>query len=320
MPRRRLAVALLVPAPIDREVDTLRRAFGDPMLDSVVPHLTLVPPVNVRDDDFDDAVAVVDRAGAATAPFRLELGPATTFWPVTPVLYLAVGDDEGRAAVASLRDRVYVPPLARPLSYEFEPHVTLGEDSERPYRLEAAVSALDEFRVEVIIDRLHLLEERRDDDGTRWWTPCHETRFGPAAIVGRGGVEIELAVTQDLTADASHLLRKAPGVDRARRDLVVTAKRDGVAVGVAVGHVTETMAVIDSIVVTPGQRRQGIGRHVLARFEAEAVGAGAEAIVARYDIGDAAAAALYAGAGFVEEARVPWAAGSEQVQVRRRLV
>ena len=42
------AVALLLPEPLDVEVDALRRACGDPMLERVRPHVTLVPPVNVR--------------------------------------------------------------------------------------------------------------------------------------------------------------------------------------------------------------------------------------------------------------------------------
>jgi hypothetical protein len=47
VPRVRLASALLVPEPFAREIDGLRRALDDD-IDRVPPHLTLVPPVNVR--------------------------------------------------------------------------------------------------------------------------------------------------------------------------------------------------------------------------------------------------------------------------------
>jgi 2'-5' RNA ligase len=88
MPRLRLGVVLLVPPPVHREVDALRRACGDASLGRVPAHLTLVPPVNVREERFEDVLAVLRAAGAATRPFRLELGPPTTFLPDNPVLYL----------------------------------------------------------------------------------------------------------------------------------------------------------------------------------------------------------------------------------------
>lgn len=68
MPRRRLGVVLLVAAPVAAELQGLRRALGDPALDRVPPHLTLVAPVNVREADVDAAVAVVAGAAAQRRP------------------------------------------------------------------------------------------------------------------------------------------------------------------------------------------------------------------------------------------------------------
>ena len=56
MARSRVGVVLLVPSPIDREIDALRRAVGDGTYERVPAHLTLVPPVNVHEDRFDDAI------------------------------------------------------------------------------------------------------------------------------------------------------------------------------------------------------------------------------------------------------------------------
>ena len=55
-PRVRLGVVLLVPPPVAGEIDGLRRAVGDGALGKVAPHVTLVPPVNVRDERLLDAV------------------------------------------------------------------------------------------------------------------------------------------------------------------------------------------------------------------------------------------------------------------------
>src|SRR5438876_11352846 len=112
MPRVRVGVALLVPPPVDREIDALRRACGDGALGRIPAHLTLVPPVNVRDDRLHDALDVLRGAAAATRPFVVELGPPATFLPDSPTLYLAVTGD-GVETVDALRERVFVEPLAR---------------------------------------------------------------------------------------------------------------------------------------------------------------------------------------------------------------
>jgi 2'-5' RNA ligase len=164
MARRRLGVALLIPPPVAAEIDGLRRALGDGALGRMPPHLTLVPPVNVHADALGDALAVLRAAAAATRPLDLRLGPAATFHPVTPVVYLDVGGDVD--ALTRLRDRVFAPPLARELTHSFAPHVTVADEMD-PARIPAAVTALADYVVDVRIDTLHLLEEGRG----RVWRP-----------------------------------------------------------------------------------------------------------------------------------------------------
>jgi 2'-5' RNA ligase len=78
MGRRRFGVAVFVPRPVATEVDGLRRAFGDRAIGRIAPHITLVPPVNVRDENVADAVAAVDVAAVACQPFAATLGAADT--------------------------------------------------------------------------------------------------------------------------------------------------------------------------------------------------------------------------------------------------
>jgi 2'-5' RNA ligase len=179
MPRRRLAVALLVPPPVATEVDGLRRALGDGALGRIPAHLTLVPPVNVAEDDLLRAVDGLREAAAAAGPLDLRLGPAATFHPVTPVVYLAVGGAVG--GVRALRDRVFRPPLARAVTHPFVPHVTVADDM-APERIPAAVAALADFVVDVRIEAVHLLEEGRG----RVWRPTAEAAFSRRRA-GRGG-------------------------------------------------------------------------------------------------------------------------------------
>jgi 2'-5' RNA ligase len=170
MPRRRLGVALLLPEPSATEVDGLRRALGDGTLGRIPAHLTLAPPVNVRDDDMPAALDVLRRAAAQTGPLDLRLGPPTTFHPVTPVVYLGVDGDV--TALHALRDRVFHPPLERRLTRPFVPHVTLADEVD-PVRIPAAVATLADYVVDVRFEAVHLLEELRG----RVWRPIADATF-----------------------------------------------------------------------------------------------------------------------------------------------
>jgi len=169
MPRVRLASALLVPEPYRGEIDGLRRAMGE-STERVPPHLTLVPPINVRPEDVDIAFAVLRRAAANTRPIPVVLGPATTFHPVNPVVYLSVGGD-GLDDVHALHDAVLVDVFERPQSLEFVPHVTIVENT-TPERIDAALVALADYRVDVIFESVHLLQEI-----DHVWTPIAEAIF-----------------------------------------------------------------------------------------------------------------------------------------------
>jgi 2'-5' RNA ligase len=221
VPKRRLGVALLVPPPFDAAVETLRTALGDPALGRIPPHLTLVPPVNVRDDRMDDALAVLRAAGEAMdGPLVLELGPVATFLPTTPVAYLAVGGD--LAGLEQLREAIFVEPLARSLTWPFVPHVTLADEAPTE-RIEAAVAALADYRVAVVFEHVHVLEE----GSGRVWTPVADARLGPPPARGGGGVAVELHVSAAPPPDAAGLLGP---------QLTVTARRDGRVVGVLVAR------------------------------------------------------------------------------------
>jgi 2'-5' RNA ligase len=297
--RHRLGVAVLLGGEVGAEVDGLRRALGDGSLGRIPPHITLVPPVNVPGDRLAAAVDLLLAAGAATAPFRLVLGPATTFHPVTPVVYLAVGGDVD--AVAGLRDRVFAPPLTRSLTHPFVPHATLA-DEVAPDRIAAAVAALGDMAAEVLVDRVHLLRERPG----RRWTPVADAPFAPPAVVGRGGLAVELTTSQLVDPVAAALLAAEAVPDAvpfpfpiARAEpWAVTARRDGCVLGLACGGAVADRLEVDALVVAPAHRHQGVGRHLVAAVERLGRERGATAAVAAVPEGPGDA--LLTGAGWVE--------------------
>jgi 2'-5' RNA ligase/ribosomal protein S18 acetylase RimI-like enzyme len=235
VPRFRLGVALLLPPPVCHQVDGLRWALGDPALGRIPSHLTLVPPVNVREEAVPDALAVLRAAAAETRPFRVSLGPVASFLPVNPVAYLAVGGD--LQALHVLRDRVFTRPLERPLTWAFVPHVTIADEA-APDRIEAAVAALADFAAEVVFDRVHLLQQF----DSRVWRPIADVEFGAPAVVGRGGpgMELELTVSERLDREALAFEARewaAEPTGEQRVPLAVTARRAGRVVGVASGRI-----------------------------------------------------------------------------------
>jgi 2'-5' RNA ligase len=248
-------VALVLKGEARVEVDGLRRAMGEPDLLRIPPHLTLVPPVNVREDRMEDALAVLRAAGAAAKPLRLTLGPPATFLPHNPVLYLSVhGDVDG---VINLRTAVFREPLHRDLTWPFVPHVTVADGID-PERIAAGVDVLSSYEREVTLTSMHLLEEREHNV----WSIIAEVPLAPRKVVGRGaaGLELEITVTDNLDG---------------RQPLAVTARRGRETVATATGWTELNASQLDELTVADGVRGQGIGGHTLAAFLSAAADRGA---------------------------------------------
>lgn len=263
----RLGVALLLPPPFDAEVDGMRRALGDGTLGRMPAHLTLVPPVNVREDRLGEALAVLRRAASATRPFTLRLGPPATFLPDNPTLFLAVAGD-----VEALRNRVFVDPLARSLTWPFVPHVTLADEAD-PDRIAAALPALADYAVDVTFHRVHLLREERG----RVWAPIADAMFSPPAVIGRGGLPVEIFLTETVDPEG----RALAGAER----LVVTARADGAVAGYAEGWCRPPAAHLSSLIVGDDHAYLGVGDHLLAAFRSEAAARGCSDITIVPDVG-----------------------------------
>ncbi len=285
--RRRLGVALLLDRPVVDAVDGLRRAVGDPSISRVAAHLTLVPPVNVGAGQLGAALAAVRAAAAGQdGPLQLTLGPPATFLPANPVLYLEVGGELD--ALRRLRAAVFVPPLQRSLTWPWVPHVTLA-DTASEARIAAAVAALDRFAVVTSVECVTILEERRG----RVWCPLGDAALGPPAVIGRGGLAVEISRGRVLDPEVGAMVDAAdlvvpepelagpgsagpglPGTEStgagwhpAGPPIVLSARREGQVVGAGVAWRSDAGGQV-AVIVAPAARRQGIGGMVLAHLEA----------------------------------------------------
>jgi GNAT superfamily N-acetyltransferase/2'-5' RNA ligase len=280
-------------------VDGLRRALGDASLATIAPHVTLVPPVNVAESDLGAAIGALRWAAAGQeGPLALALGPVATFYPLSPVVYLAVGpaganDRSHLEALAQLHRHVLSGPLARPLRWPWVPHVTVLDEAPAA-KIEAAVGALGSYRAEAVFDRVVMLEER-----DHLWRPVADAVLGRPAVVGRGGLDLEITegriagpdvvamldeagqlstlatceaglgavtasgpvgavVTSEPTVSAPASL-PAVAAKRAAETLVLTGRREGAVAGVAVGWLACGATPAVHAGVVVSPRERGIG-------------------------------------------------------------
>jgi len=267
--RSRVGVALVLDPPWSDEVQGLRMALGDASLAAIAPHLTLVPPLNLRAEDVAQAVAIVRRAAAKGAePLHLMLGPLATFAPASPVVYLSV-EHSGPAELARLaevREAVLSGPLRRPPRWPWAPHVTICDEAV-PSVLASAEAAMPSYRQEVVFDRLVLLEQV-----DKRWLPLADACFEPPSVIGRGGLELELTRGRELGPDGRALLGEAGWPPPLAPMIVLTGRRFEGVVGVAAAWWAGSPGapVHIGVYVAPPARGQGVGRALLQRVEAEA--------------------------------------------------
>ena len=250
--RRRLTVSLVITGEVASEIDGIRRALGAGSLDRISPHVTLVPPVNVRDDALDEAVDIVRLAAQESRPLRLDLGPTATFWPGAPVVYLPVGGD--LQGIDDLRARLLTGPLARDDDRRFVPHVTLDQRIE-PERIEAALDTLARYEASIVVERVTILELREHE---RRWRPLTTAALGRPKVVGRGGLEVELSVSSMLDPagqqfqdrEWAQYSRETYGDAVADEEpFAVTARVAGAIAGTASGQLRGPMCRIANLVV-----------------------------------------------------------------------
>ncbi len=323
--RRRLTVALVVTGRVATEIDGLRRALGAAALRRVPPHITLVAPVNVRAEALDDAVEVVRRTGQQSQPLRLALGPAATFWPDAPVVYLQIGGDLN--ALGALQQQLSASELwrpRRPRERPFVPHVTLDQRIE-PDRIPPALEALSRFRAQVTIDRVTILEWQEAD---RRWLAMSDVRLERPRVIGRGGLEVELSSTAVLEPAAAAF--ESAEWERWGEEVygpfatpdepyAITARIAGEIVGTATGALRGRLVRLGSLIVAAHWRSHGVGTHLVKAVERLGVERGAEVVRLEARLGSRAEV-FYRDLGYDVTTLLPaWRHDRDFIVMERRL-
>jgi len=314
--KRRLLVALPVAGRAGAEIDGLRRAVGSSSLGRIEPHVTLVAPINVREDALSDALALV-RQQTSVEPITVVLGPARTFAPRNPVVYLEVGGDV--AVIDRLHRSLSSPPFAPPPARRERPfvaHVTIASGMEKE-AIPAAVRAFGRFQLETSLSHLAVYEQQANDP-RHSWRRLADAELGSAVTTGRGGRELTF-VTSTLTSPdvATWADQLADRAQPSREPLVIVALASDRVVGLAEGGEAGDRIEIHRFVVDPHHQREGIGGQLLSALEREAARRGRTAI-AFFSTEDEATRSFLSGRGYGRVATLPSWWGDRDVGVFER--
>ena len=161
-----LGVVVPIPEPWSQLFVEWRAKVGDPQATTVPPHVTLLPPTEVRLADRPAITAHLTEVARAHPPFDMHLSGTGTFAPVSAVVFVAVARGIGNCEL--IANDVRRGPLARSLSYPYHPHVTVAHDVPGDM-LDLAYCGLSDLSAEFRVE--HFTEFEQAADGA-WVVAC----------------------------------------------------------------------------------------------------------------------------------------------------
>lgn len=166
-----IGVSLAIPQPWAEQLKQARHAAGDPRAESVPPHVTLLPPTEVQQDDRDALEDHLLKVARGLDPFRITLRGTGTFRPTSDVVFVAIA--EGVSNCEQVEAQIRSGPVSRDLQFPYHPHVTIAHDVPAD-GLDRAFAQSAGFEASFEVAEFELFEH--GDDGV--WRPVRRYRFG----------------------------------------------------------------------------------------------------------------------------------------------
>jgi 2'-5' RNA ligase len=154
-----------------------REKLGDPNAAAIPPHITLLPPTALGDDDLPEVEEHLRLVAAGEEPFDIHLRGSSTFRPVSPVVFVPLV--EGISGCERVESKVRSGPLARELAFPYHPHVTVAHDVGDEL-LDRAFVALASYDVSFRVWGFTLFEQGPD----KVWRPQRDFPFGGGGLPG----------------------------------------------------------------------------------------------------------------------------------------
>lgn len=162
-----IGVAIAIPEPWATRLQGYRTGLGDETATLIPAHITLVPPVELSEEQVDAAESHLDEVAGAAEPFDIHLRGTGTFRPVSPVVFVSVV--KGISQCEQLANRVRRGPLDVPLQYPYHPHVTIAHHLPEE-TMDRAFEELGGFECTFDADRFHLYRH----DHAAGWRPARD--------------------------------------------------------------------------------------------------------------------------------------------------
>jgi 2'-5' RNA ligase len=171
MGHREIGVAIGIPEPYTIELQGWRERLGDPNAADIPPHVTLLPPTELRTDDLDEVEEHLQIVALHHAPFTMHLRGSGTFRPISPVVFVPIV--QGIGECEQLEADVRSGPLEREVRFPYHPHVTVAHDVASDM-LDRAFLELAAYDARFQVWGFSLFEKGRDGV----WRPQRDFPFG----------------------------------------------------------------------------------------------------------------------------------------------
>ncbi|MCL2466768.1 MAG: 2'-5' RNA ligase family protein [Micrococcales bacterium] len=165
-----IGVAVDVPDPFAGELADARARFGDPEAGLIPPHVTLLGPMRVHNDDLPTIDAHLAQVAARHRAFDMLLEGSGTFRPVTPVVFVQVA--HGAQSCAALADDLLDIPVDYEPRFAYHPHATVAHGLADDL-LDAAQTAMATYSAAFEVTSFGRYEH--DDGG---WRPARTFALG----------------------------------------------------------------------------------------------------------------------------------------------
>ena len=167
-----IGVALAIPEPWASELQDYRLSVGDTTATMIPTHITLIPPIEVDEDDLAEVEKHLTEVASATSAFQIHLRGTGTFRPVSPVVFVTVV--EGISACEQLAAALRQGPLSVELQFPYHPHVTIAHHLPDE-ALDRAFAELAGFESLFGAEEFHLYVH----DEEKGWQPSREFSLVP---------------------------------------------------------------------------------------------------------------------------------------------
>jgi 2'-5' RNA ligase len=117
----RFAVVAYVNGPVAEFVQRLRRELH-PELPHLATHVTVLPPRQLEGSETS-ALETLEGICRIIDPFEVLLEDVETFVPITPTVFIRVG--QGASRLTQLHDRLNTKPLGTEEEWPYMPHLTI---------------------------------------------------------------------------------------------------------------------------------------------------------------------------------------------------